>query len=166
MAHGAAVETDWRREADMKRTCALVVMAAMICSNCAARGPALRVDRPLARYAGSPAAGLTGNAAAAWQDPDVWRRYAARLPIGSTVRIGTAGGERLTAVLLTVDDAGITVKPRTRIPEPARQVPFDQLVQLELAREGSNIAKAAAIGGAVGAGVFLGLLMLLFANVD
>ena len=30
----------------------------------------------------------------------------------------------------------------------------------------SNIAKAAAIGGAVGAGVFLGLLMLLFANVD
>ena len=32
----------------MKRTSALVVMAAMICSNCAARGPALRVDRPLA----------------------------------------------------------------------------------------------------------------------
>ena len=67
---------------------------------------------------------------------------------------------------MTVDDAGITVKPKTRIPEPARQVPFDRLAQLELARDGSNIAKAAAIGGAVGAGVFLGLLMLLFANVD
>lgn len=142
----------------MKRTCALVVMAAMICSNCAARG--------LARHTGSLAASLTGNGAAAAQDPDIWRQYAARLPIGSTVRMRTTGGERLTAVLLVVDDAGITVKPKTRIPEAARQVPFDRLARLELAAEGSNIAKAAAIGGAVGAGVFLGLLMLLFANVD
>ena len=150
----------------MKRTCALVVMAAMIGSNCAARGPALRVDEPLARHTGSSAVRLTGNGAAAWQDPDVWRQYAARLPIGSTVRVGTTGGERLTAVLMTVDDAGITVKPKTRIPEPARRGPFDRLAQLEPAQEGSNIAKAAAIGGAVGAGVFLGLLMLVFANVD
>jgi hypothetical protein len=151
----------------MKRTCALVVMAAMICSNCAARGPAFRVDRPVAMHTGSPAASLTGNRAAAlWQDPDIWRRYAERLPIGATVRIGTTDGERLTAVLMTVDDAGITVKPKTRIPVPARQVPFDRLVQLELAREGTNIAKAAAIGGGVGAGVFLGLMVLLFSNLD
>jgi hypothetical protein len=150
----------------MKRTCALVVMAAMICSNCAARGPALRIDRPLARPSGSRAAGLIGNAAAALQDADVWRRYAARLPIGSTVRIGTTDGERLTAVLMIADDSGITVKPRTRIPEPARQVPFDRLVKLELAGEGPSVARAAAIGGGVGAGVFLGLLMLMFANLD
>ena len=144
----------------MKRTCALVVMAAMMCSNCAARGPALRLDR-------SRAAGLTvGNTAAVSQDPDVWRRYAARLPIGSTVKIGTTDGERLTAVLMIVDDSGITVKPRTRIPEPARQVPFDRLVKLELAGEGASVARAAAVGGGVGAGVFLGLLMLLFAGLD
>ena len=151
----------------MKRTCALVVMAAVICSNCAARGPALRVDGPLPRHAGSPAAGLTGNGAAAlWQDPDVWQRYAARLPIGSTVRIATTEGKRMTAVLMTVDEAGITVKPKTRIPEPARQVPFDRLAQLELAPEGPNMAKAAAIGGGVGAAVFLGLLVLLFSSLD
>ena len=150
----------------MKRTCALVVMAAMICSNCAARGPALRVDRPLASQTGLPAAGLVGSGVTASQDPDLWRQYAARLPIGSIVRIRTTGGERLTAVLMTVDQAGITVIPKTRIPEPARQVAFDRLAQLELARDGTNVAKAAAIGGAVGAGAFLGLLMLLFANVD
>jgi hypothetical protein len=154
----------------MKRTCALVVMAAMICSNCAARGPAHRVDGPpvndAARHAASFAAEPAGNGAAARQDSNVWRQYSARLPIGSTVRVRTTDGEHLTAVLLTVDEAGITVKPRTRIPEPARQVPFDRLAQLELAGEGANIAKAAAVGGAVGAGVFLGLLMLLFANFD
>jgi hypothetical protein len=72
----------------------------------------------------------------------------------------------MTAVLMIVDDAGLTVKPRTRIPEPARQIPFDRLALLELARDNSNIGKAAAIGGAVGAGAFLGLMMLLFATVD
>lgn len=154
----------------MKRTSALVVMAAMIGSNCATRGPALRVDRsPASRpaiHTASLAVEPTANGAAARQDADVWRRYSERLPIGSTVKVRTMDGERVTAVLLTVDEAGITVKPKTRIPEPARHVPFDRLAQLELAREGSNIAKAAAIGGAVGAGAFLGLLMLLFANVD
>jgi hypothetical protein len=150
----------------MKRTCALVVMAAMICSNCAARGPALRVDRPLVSDKGSRAGGLAGSGSTSWQDPGVWRQYAAQLPIGSIVKIRTTGGERLTAVLMTLDEAGVTVMPKTRIPEPARRVAFDRLAQLELARDGSNLAKAAAIGGAVGAGVFLGLLMLVFANVD
>lgn len=150
----------------MKRTCALVVMAAMICSSCAARGPALRVDRPLASDKGSRAGGLARSGSMAWQDPGVWRQYAAQLPIGSIVRIRTTAGERMTAVLMTMDEAGITVMPKTRVPEPARQVAFDRLAQLELARDGSNLAKSAAIGGAVGAGVFLGLLMLLFANLD
>jgi hypothetical protein len=159
----------------MKRTCALVVMAALICSNCAARGPALRVDRPLESptplrlmrgQTESRAAGLAGSGSTSSQDADVWRRYAAQLPIGSIVRVRTTDGERLTAVLLTTDEAGITVMPKTRIPEPARRVAFDRLAQLELARDGTNLAKAAAVGGAVGAGVFVGLLMLLFANVD
>jgi hypothetical protein len=152
------------QEDNMKRTCALVVMAALICSNCAARGPALRVDGPLANLTGSPDARL--DVAVAPQDPDIWRKYAARLPIASTVRIRTTSGEHFTAVLLVVDDAGVTVKPKTRIPEPARQVPFERLAELELAPAGSNIAKAAAIGGAVGAGVFFGLMMILFAGLD
>ena len=152
----------------MKHTSALVVIAAMICSNCAARGPALRVDRTLGRHAPPPRAeSLTRKQAATpGQDADLWRQYAMRLPIGATVKVRTTGGERRTAVLMTVDDTGITVKPRTRIPEPVQHVPFDHLTQLELAHANSNIAKAAAIGGAVGGGVFLGLLMLLFANVD
>ena len=159
----------------MKRTCALVVLAAMICSNCAARGPALGVDQrqasrtPLRLMRGQAeprAAGKVGSGSTSSQDADVWRRYAARLPIGSIVKVRTTDGESLTAVLLTADEAGITVMPKTRIPEPARPVAFDRLVQLEIARDGANLAKAAAVGGAVGAGVFVGMMMLLFANVD
>jgi hypothetical protein len=137
----------------MQRTCALVVVAALISSNCAARGPAA------ARQTGS-------RLSQAQASSTVWRQYASGLPIGSRVRVRTTDGERLNAVLMAVDDTGITVKPRTRIPEPARPLPFDRLAELELAREDSNIAKAAIVGGGVGAGVFLGLMMLLFAGLD
>src|SRR6185295_13480977 len=51
--------------------------------------------------------------------PELWRAYAAKLPIGSTLRIRSAR-ERFVASLLAVDDRGILVKPKTRAPEPPR----------------------------------------------
>ena len=47
---------------------------------------------------------------------------------------------------------------------PAARV--DQLVQLELKQDGSSLAKAVAIGAAVGAGTFLGILLILAASWD
>ena len=137
----------------MKRTCALVVMAAMICSNCAARGPAA------ARQTGS-------RLSQAQASSTVWRQYASGLPIGSTVRIRTTDGERLTC---GPDDRRRHRHHREAAnedPEPARPLPFDRLARARARERGSNIAKAAAIGGGVGAGVFLGLMMLLFAGLD
>jgi hypothetical protein len=153
----------------MRRTWAVVMTFAMIGNGCAARGSALSLAAQAVAAAPPRTEVQAASGTGARQDamsPDLWRQYSARLPIGSTVRLRTTGGERLTAILLVVDDTGITVKPKTRVPEPARHVPFDRLGELELARGGSNLAKAAAIGGAVGGGVFLGLLMLLFASVD
>lgn len=89
---------------------------------------------------------------------DMWRAYADRIPIGSTLTIRTTGGERLTAVLFVVDDTAMTVKPRTRIPEPARRVAFDQIEELTVRRDRVSILKYAGIGAGVGAGLFLWLL--------
>jgi hypothetical protein len=94
---------------------------------------------------------------------DYWYSYAGKLPIGSTVRVRTADGRRLTAVLAVVDQESITLETRTRIPEPPRRIPFDQLVQLELRKNGSSVGKSIAVGAAVGAGTFLGILMILMA---
>jgi hypothetical protein len=100
------------------------------------------------------------------RSPGYWFSYAEKLPIGSTVRLRTTDGKRHTAVLTLVDERGITLELKSRIPEPARRVPFDQIQQLELKTNGSSIAKAAAVGSAIGAGTFLGLLALLAANWD
>ncbi len=114
---------------------------------------------------------LASHVALSAQQPDVaprsreyWFAYASKLPIGSTVRVRTSDGKRQTAVLAVVDADGITLEPNTRVPEPPRRVPFDQLQQLELKQNGSSVGKAIAIGAAVGAGTFFGIVLLVFAT--
>ena len=94
----------------------------------------------------------------ALQNADVWRAYADHIPIGSTLTIRTTGGERLIAVLFVVDDTAMTVKPKTRIPEPARRVTFDQIEELRVRRDRVSIPKYAGIGAGVGVGLFVWLL--------
>jgi len=99
--------------------------------------------------------------------PELWRAYATKLPIGSTLRIA-AGRDRLVASLLAVDDTGIVVKPKTRVPEPARHLSFDALDELELYTEGASADRAGAIiaGVGSGAGTFFLLLLALVSQID
>jgi hypothetical protein len=95
---------------------------------------------------------------------DYWMTYAGKLPIGSTVRVRTLDGKRLTAVLAVVDNAGITLEMKTRLPEPPRHVPYSELSQLELRQEsGHNLGKAIGIGAATGAAAFFGILLVALA---
>jgi hypothetical protein len=87
-----------------------------------------------------------------------WSSVAERLPIGSLVKVRTRSGERLTAVLFETDATGITVKPRTRIPEPSRRIAFGELERLERDHDRIHWGRTAAIGAAVGDAVFLTLL--------
>jgi hypothetical protein len=100
------------------------------------------------------------------RSPSYWYAYASKLPIGATVRVRTADGKRQTAVLTLVDQEGIALEAKTRVPEPARRIPYAQLVQLELKQNGSSLAKAAAIGAGIGAGVFVMLLAALASGWD
>ena len=122
----------------MKRTCAIAVISALIVT---------------------ASASAQARAPARQDSPELWRTFAQKLPIGSVVKIRTKDGERLTAILFVVDNAAITVKPKTRFAEAARRITFDQIENLELQRPGVNYGKAAGIGAAVGASVVL----LLFA---
>ena len=114
----------------------------------------------------APNAVLAGQGTIVERSPDYWFSYSEKLPIGSSIRLRTTDRRRFTAVLTHVDRDGITIELKTRIPEPARRIPFDQIQQLELKTNGSSMAKAAAVGAAVGAGTFLGLMMLAVANWD
>jgi hypothetical protein len=114
----------------------------------------------------APGVALAEQGVVVERSPGYWYSYAEKLPIGATVRVRTADGKRRTAVLAVVDRDGITLESKTRVPEPARWFPYEQIQQLELKTNGSSVAKAAAVGAAIGAGTFVGLVALLSANWD
>ena len=112
---------------------------------------------------------LAGNmplAAQAVRSNDYWMKYTSKLPIGAVVNVRTTDGKRTSGILAIVDDTGITLEPKTRIPEPPRHVPYDKLDQVELKQNGSSAAKAAGIGVAVGVGTFFALLAILASAWD
>jgi len=115
----------------------------------------------------APGVALAGQGIVVERSPAYWYSFAEKLPIGATVRVRTTDGKRHTAVLAVVDRDGITVESKSRLPEPARRFPYEQIQQLELKTNGgASMAKAAAVGAAIGAGTFVGLLTLLAANWD
>jgi hypothetical protein len=114
----------------------------------------------------APSVAIAGQGVVVERTPGYWYSYAEKLPIGSTVRLRTTDGKRHTAVLSLVDRDGITVELKSRIPEPARRIPYGEIQQLELKTNGASMVKAAAVGAAIGAGAFVGLLALLAANWD
>ena len=114
-----------------------------------------------------PAFAFAGQGVVVERSPAYWYAYAEKLPIGAMVRVRTRDGKRHTVVLAVVDRDGITVESKSRVPEPARRFPYDQIEQLELkGNNGASMAKAAAVGAAIGAGTFVTLLALLAASWD
>ena len=114
-----------------------------------------------------PSLALADQGVVVERTPAYWFSYTEKLPIGSTVRVRTTDGKRQTAVLALVDRDGITIELKSRIPEPARRIRYDEIQQLEIkTANGASMAKAAAVGAAIGAGAFVGLLALLAANWD
>ena len=115
----------------------------------------------------APGIAMAEQGIAVQQTPAYWYSYAEKLPIGSTVRIRTKDGKRHTAVLSVVDRDGITVETKSRVPEPARRFSYDQIQQLEpKGNNGASMAKAAAVGAAIGAGTFFTILALFAAAWD
>jgi len=102
------------------------------------------------------------DADARQESPEVWRAYAAKLPIGSAVKVASRGGRGFVASLIAVDDTGIVVKPRSRVPEPLRHVPFDDLERLHL-EDGTSSNHGVVVAAAIGAGVGAFFLLLLAA---
>lgn len=121
----------------MKRTCA-TMLACVLMLNVAGRASA-QTRRPA----------LT---------PEEWKTYAERLPIGSTVRVTPTSGEPFTAILFVVNEDGIVVKLKTRMPERARRIGYDRLADLALQTPGVSIAKHAGVGALVGGAFFIWLL--------
>jgi hypothetical protein len=107
---------------------------------------------------------VPGLAVAQAVPPDVWRDVATRAGAGSDVRVRLADGTTFRATLVRVDDTGVMLQPKGRVPVPVQAVPYASIASIELQRKGGvGAGKAAAIGVAVGAAAFWGMVGIALA---
>ena len=90
--------------------------------------------------------------------------YVRQLPVGSRVRVSLSDGTVIHGTLIKADGDPIAVQRRTRIPESPLHIPLSSVIAVELEKHGrGGTARAVAVGVATGAGVLLGVMLVLAA---
>ena len=101
---------------------------------------------------------------AAQVPPDVWRGFVEKVDPGTELNVRLQDGKRFRAVFVSARPDAVLLQPKTRITVPVQAVPYDAIASLERRQgNGMGAAKAAAIGVATGAGVFLAIIGIMFA---
>jgi hypothetical protein len=98
---------------------------------------------------------------------DVWRTFAAKVEVGSSIKVRLQDGPPFTATLVEAQAGALLLQPRTRVPVPVQAVPYDSIVSIERVRGGGiGPGKAAAIGVLTGAGAFFATLVIFLAAIN
>jgi len=92
---------------------------------------------------------------AASPDSQRYREVAHALEPAAYVSVRLANGTHLTGTVLGVSDESFTLQRHSRIPEPTREIRFDDVVSLERAHRGMNSGMKVLIGVGVSVAVFV-----------
>jgi hypothetical protein len=102
---------------------------------------------------------LTASAPIAAQEPIsetvAWRALAEALEPGAFIAVRTKDGKRVKGTLVQHVSDGIVLKPKTRIPVPARQVLFSDIDSIERQKQGMSPGMKVVLGAGLGVGAFL-----------
>jgi len=112
------------------------------------------------------AAPAAGAQAPASRDSDVWRAIAERLQPGAPVDIHLKDGTRVQGQLVVVTAEAVSIKPRTRIAVPIRDIPLSRIDQIEARRPGMSPGAKVLIGVGIAGGVLLSMFVALLAHSD
>jgi hypothetical protein len=78
-----------------------------------------------------------------------------------------ANGKEMRGTLMKATDQNVVVQPKTRVPEPALEIPLGEVMGIALeSKKGGSVAKTIGIGVAVGVGAAVGFLLFLVAALD
>ena len=132
-----------------RRAIALVVTVTLAGSACATTTPRMQT-------AAAPSADARDRALVA--------EFVQKLPVGARVRVYLTDGSRERGTLMDATAERLVVQPRTRIPEPPREIPLQRVLGVDVENgNGGSVGRAIGIGIASGAGAFLAVWMLLVA---
>ena len=94
-------------------------------------------------------------------DRAVMAEYVQKLQTGATVKVERTGRRSVRGVLMKATDHIIVIQPRTRLPEPAIEIPLDAVLAVTLeSKSGNSIGRSIAVGAAAGAAVILTMFLI------
>jgi hypothetical protein len=97
-------------------------------------------------------------------DTAVMAEYVQRLPPGTTIKVERIEGKSLRGTLMKATDRSLIIQPKTRIPEPAVEIVYADVVRITPdTGNGNYIGKAIGIGAAAGAGAALTVFFIILA---
>lgn len=145
----------------MKGLVALALTMTLVATGCAQRSTRVAMQA-------NPRPNTTASRVSTVQrDTEDWRRYITNLPIGTKLTLDLADGARVTGHILSVEQDAVVMQPRTRLPSPAKRVPFDLIVAIVPDSSGGvDTGKAIAIGAAAGAVSFVAIFLILWGLGD
>ena len=136
-----------------KRLVAVILCAALSGTGCAT--------------AGGPRIGTLPADGRQVADRSVLVEYVKKLAPGSAVRVERANGRAIRGTLMKATDGLVIVQRRTRIPEPALEIPMSEILAVTPdTGNGNSLAKAIGAGAAAGAGAALAVFLVLVAVFD
>jgi len=113
------------------------------------------------------AAVVLPGGAVAQEHAGLWRNVAAKIEAGTEVNLRLRDGRSVRATFLEARENSLMVQPRTRVPVPVQEVPYEAIVVLERRTPGGmSTAKAIGIGVASGVGAFFAILGIMIAAYD
>ena len=97
-------------------------------------------------------------------DRAVMAEYVQKLQTGATVKVERTQRRSVRGVLMKATDHIIVIQPRTRLPEPAIEIPLDDVLAVTLeSKSGNSIGRSIAVGAAAGAAVVLTMILISLA---
>jgi len=94
-------------------------------------------------------------------DRAVMAEYVQKLQTGATVKVERTHRRTVRGVLMKATDHLIVIQPRTRLPEPAIEIPLDDVLAVTLeSKSGNSIGRSIAVGAAAGAAVILTMFLI------
>jgi S1-C subfamily serine protease len=97
----------------------------------------------------------------------LWRAFAEKVEVGSSLKVRLHDGRKFTATLVQAQPGALLLQPKTRVPVAVQPVPYESIVSIERVRNGGiGAGKAAAIGVATGVGAFFATLLIFIAAID
>ena len=146
-----------------KQTLALLLTVAVTLPGCATTRRLDRGDAASFTEVNAPRPRQGSQAASSASNQKLVADYVQKLQAGTRVRVHLADGRRQRGTLMDATAELLVIQPRTRIPEPAMQIPLDRVLAVEVETGNGGVAKAIGIGIAAGAGTFAGVFLLLAA---